>query len=80
VENVPLGEVMVGVNTDAAQGDYRSKAMAAGLNKGPGAVGKGKVSGPKFIQIPQKYHTPTTADLKTTIIKGTNTFDIDIPK
>jgi len=79
VENVPLGEVMIGVNTAAAQGEFQSKAMAAGLNKGPEGKGKGKIVGPKFIQIPVKYYSPDTSDLKTTIVKGTNTFDIDIP-
>lgn len=79
VENVPLGEVRVAVNTAAAQGDFQSKSMAAGAYKGPGTQGKAKVA-VKFIQVPPKYYSPDESGLKTTISKGPNTFDIDIPK
>ena len=79
VENVPLGAVTVGVNTDAGQGEYQSKMMNA-ANKGPGVKYKGKVFGVKFIAIPKKYHDPVTSGFKTTINKGTNTYDIDVPK
>jgi hypothetical protein len=80
VENVPLGEVNIAVSTAAGQGDYNTMMMASGVNKGPEGKGKGKVVGPKFIQVPEKYSSPTTSGIKTTIIKGTNTYDIDIPK
>jgi hypothetical protein len=80
VENVPLGEVKVGVNTAAAQGEFQSKMMSAGVYKGPEAKGKGRVSGLKFIQVPDKYHNPETSGLKTTVNKGSNTYDIAIPK
>src|SRR5438105_14102853 len=33
VENVPLGEVMIGVNTSAARGDFQSKSIAAAHRK-----------------------------------------------
>jgi hypothetical protein len=79
VENVPLGEVMVGVNTDAGQGEYQSKMMNA-ANKGPGVKYKGKVFGLKFVSVPKKYHDPGTSGFKTTVAKGTNTYDIDVPK
>jgi hypothetical protein len=80
VENVPLGEVKIGVNTRAAMGEYQSKVMSAGAYKGPEAVGKGKVTGIKFTAVPDKYHNPDSSGLTTTVSKGTNTFDIVIPK
>jgi hypothetical protein len=80
IENVPLGEVSVGVNTAAAQGEANAAAMAGGAYKGPGATGKGKAVGVKFIPIPAKYHDPTTSGLKTTVNKGANTYNIEVPK
>ena len=79
VENVPLGEVNIAVNTAAAHGDYQSKSMAGGAYKGPEATGKGKVVGLKFVQVPEKYFNPDTSGIKTTISKGNNTYDIEIP-
>ena len=80
VENVPLGEVQVGVNTSAAQGEFQSKMMAGGAYKGPEAAGKGRVTGLKFVQVPEKYFDPETSGIKTTVTSGVNTFDIVIPK
>ena len=80
VENVPLGEVQIGVNTAAAMGEYQSKMMAGGANKGPGAVGKGRVTGLKFTPVPEKYFNPETSGFTTSVTKGANTFDIVIPK
>ena len=79
VENVPLGEVMVGVNTDAGQGEYTSKMMGS-ANKGPGVKYKGKVFGIKFTSVPKKYQDPGTSGFKTTVDVGTNTYDIEVPK
>jgi len=79
VENVPVGEVRIGVNTAAALGQYQSKAMG-GAYKGPEAKGKGKVVGVKFVPVPDKYAKPETSGITTTIKKGPNTFDIVIPK
>jgi len=80
IENVPIGDVKIGVNTSAATGEYQSKMMAAGVYKGPEAHGKGKVQGPRFIAVPEKYFNPETSGISTTVKKGTNTFDIVIPK
>ncbi len=80
VENVPVGEIQIGVNTSAAMGEFQSKMMAAGVYKGTEAHGKGKVQGPRFVAVPEKYFNPDTSGLKTTIKKGTNTYDIVIPK
>ncbi len=72
VENVPLGEVKVGVNTEAATGDYQSKIRQASLTKGGPK--------PKFIAIPKQYHDPGTSGFKKSIEKGVNTYDIEVPK
>jgi len=75
VENVPLGEVLIGVNTDAATGDFQSAAMSAGAYKGPEAKGKGKVE-LKFVKVPAKFFDPKTSGQKTTVVKGVNNFPI----
>jgi hypothetical protein len=72
VANVPLGEVKIGVNTMAAQGEYQSKSRSAALDKSKPA--------PKFINVPAKYFDPDSSGLRTTISKGTNTYNIEIPK
>jgi hypothetical protein len=71
LENVPLGEVNLAVNTDAGKGAAMGRAMAAG--------GKGK-GAPKIIEVPKKYADPNTSGIKTTINTGPNTYDIVIPK
>jgi hypothetical protein len=71
--NVPLGEVSIAVNTKAGYGDFMTKTMSKAYEK------KG-IKPPKYIQVPEKYHEPTTTPLKKTIDKGPNTFDIKIPK
>jgi len=78
IENVPLGEVMIGVNTDAGRGDYQTAAMS-GTYKGPDGKGLGK-TGIRFIEMPAKFAEPTTSDLKTVINKGSNTYNIEIPR
>lgn len=71
LENVPLGEVNLAVNTDAGKGAAMGRAMAA--------QGKGKAP-PKIVEVPKKYADPNTSGIKTTINKGPNTYDIAIPK
>ena len=78
IENVPLGEVMIGVNTDAGRGDYQTAVMG-GTYKGPDGKGVGK-AGIKFIEVPAKFAEPTTSGIKTNINKGSNTFNIEIAK
>jgi len=72
LENVPLGEVNIGVNTDAGKGEAMGRAMsqAQGKAKGP----------PKLIDVPKQYADPGKSGIRTTIKKGVNTFDIAIPK
>jgi hypothetical protein len=70
LDNVPLGEVKISVNTPAGEGDWRTYSMNP-ANKG---------GGKKRIQVPEKYYKPETTTLKTNINKGPNTYEIKIPK
>jgi hypothetical protein len=72
LENVPLGEVNIGVNTDAGKGEAMGRAMAQSQGKAKGA--------PKMVDIPKQYADPGKSGIKTTIKKGANPFDIAIPK
>jgi hypothetical protein len=72
LENVPLGEVKIAVNTKAGQGDYMAHTMAPAMAK--------KRPNVKFTQVPEKYQDPATTTLTTTINKGPNTFEVKIPK
>jgi hypothetical protein len=72
-ENVPLGKVQIGVNTDAGKGQMTGKMMAQSQSKGQGSL-------PKIIDVPAKHADPTTSGITTTINKGGNSFDIVIPK
>lgn len=72
LDNVPLGEVQIGVNTAAAKGQMMGKAMGQ-------AQGKAKTP-LKMLDVPAKYGDPVTSGLKTTVQKGPNTFDIVISK
>ncbi len=72
-ENVPLGEVTIGVNTAAGRGQMMGKVIAKSQGKADGPV-------PKFIDVPAKYADATTSGINTTVNKGANTFDIVIAK
>lgn len=75
VENVPLGEVKIGVNTEAMRSQIISQQMAASY-KGPGAKGGSRPKAPPFVSLPAKLQDPETSGITTTIRKGKNTFDI----
>ena len=79
VANVPLGEVKIGVNTSAAKGDYMSLSMSMSY-KGPDAKGKASAALPRFIDLPEKWFDPERSGIQTTIQKGSNTYDIVIPR
>ena len=74
IENVPLGEVSLAVNTAAAKGQMMGQFMAAAQTKD-----KSKAP-PRIIDVPGKYTNPSSSGIKTTINKGPNTFDIVIPR
>jgi hypothetical protein len=78
VQNAPLGEVKVAVNTDAGKGDFMTYSMSKSY-QGPESKGAKKVN-LSYLEVPKKYHDPETSGLTTKIEKGSNTFDIVIPK
>ena len=77
VENVPIGEVKIGVNTDAAKGRMMGQAMAG---TDPKAKGGKKMAPPKVIDIPKKYHDPEKSGLTATTREGVTKHDIKISK
>jgi hypothetical protein len=79
VQNAPVGPVKLAVVTNP--GMARGAQMAAGANQGPGAKGKGKLGKvAEYVDVPVKYHTTNTSNLSYTVEKGTNKYDIVIPK
>jgi hypothetical protein len=72
LNNVPLGEVSIGVNTDAGKGKAMgmARAQAQGKAKGP----------PRIIDVPRRFAEPAKSGIKTTINEGANVFDIVIPR
>jgi hypothetical protein len=75
VKSAPLGEVKIGVNTEAMRSQAISQQMAQSY-KGPGAKGANRAAPTKFISLPAKYQDPDTSGITTTIKRGKNTFDI----
>lgn len=73
VDHAPVGEVRIGVNTDAGRGNMMGAMMAAG---------QGDSKGPKpvFVDLPKKFFEPTTSGITTTVKGGEppDTFDIKI--
>ena len=78
VERVPLGEVKIGVNTEAMKSNFVSQQMAQSY-KGPGSKGSGRAAGLRFVSVPAKYQDPETSGIKATIKAGKNTLDIVVP-
>ena len=70
--NVRLGEVSIGVNTEAGKGQAMGKAMAAAQGKAKGP--------PRIIDVPSRFADPSTSGIKTTIKEGANVFNIVIPR
>jgi len=72
LENVPLGEVNLGVNTEAGKGQAMGRVMAQ-------SQGKAKTA-PKMIDVPSRFAEPAKSGIKTTIQKGPNQYDIVIAR
>ena len=72
VERVPIGEVKIGVNTEAMRGNFIGQQMARSKGGGTGPA-------PKFVSVPAKYADPDTSGITTMTKRGKNTFDIVIP-
>ena len=77
LDNAPVGQVLIGVNTDASKGMMMGKAMA-GTN--PLEKKGAKASVQKVTDVPKKFHDPINSGLKTDVNRGSNKFDIKIPK
>jgi hypothetical protein len=77
VDNVPVGEVKIGVNTEAMRSQVIGQQMARSY-KGPGSKGSGQRTRLPFVSLPPKYFDPDTSGISTTIKKGKNEFDIVI--
>jgi hypothetical protein len=72
LENVPLGEVNIGVNTEAGKGQAMGKQMAQSQGKAKPSL--------KLIDVPRRFAEPARSGIKTSINKGPNTYDIVIPQ
>jgi hypothetical protein len=72
IENVPLGEVNIGVSSEAGKGQAMGRIMAAGRGQGKAA--------PKIVDVPKQYENPKSSGIKTSIQKGPNTFDVVVPR
>jgi hypothetical protein len=70
--NVPLGQVSLGVDTEAGKGQAMGRIMAAAQSKGAKA--------PRIIEVPKTFADPNKSGISTTISVGENTFDIVIPR
>jgi hypothetical protein len=73
VDHAPVGEVSIGVNTQAGRGMMMSAVMAAAYTKDKGAK-------PTFLDVPTKYFDPMASGIKTKVTnpKSDNTFDIEL--
>jgi hypothetical protein len=78
VENAPIGEVKVAVNTDAGKGDLITAQMQGGMYTGPDGKKAKRVS-IDYNQVPKKFQSPETTTITTTVNAGENTFDIVVP-
>jgi hypothetical protein len=78
IENAPLGEVKIGINTDAAKGQMIGEQMARAVHASKGG-GAPPGPPPAFRDVPAKYGNPDTSGFTTAINKGANTYDIVIP-
>ncbi|MHB0957409.1 MAG: hypothetical protein ACYC0X_25300 [Pirellulaceae bacterium] len=80
VDHAPLGSVKIGINTQAARGAMMGQMMAK-KQKAPGG-GKpdadAAAAPPKLVDLPEKYFTPDTSGISTTVNEGPNTFDIQL--
>lgn len=71
LQNVPLGTVQIGVNSEAGKGMMMGQIQASGQ-------GEKKAPLPKFVDVPEKYADPASSGVTTTVSEGANTFDIEL--
>jgi hypothetical protein len=79
VENAPLGEVKIGINTEAIKGQMISQQMAQSY-KGPGSKTGTRTPAPRLVEVPSKYWEPEKSGITTTVKRGTNTHNIVLNK
>jgi len=79
IENAPLGEVKIGVNTEAVKGQLISQQMSQGY-KGPGSKGGRRSPPAKLVEVPSKYWEAESSGVQTTIKRGKNSHDIVLAK
>lgn len=72
LDNVPLGEVNIAVDTETGKSQAKGRAMAQSQGKAKGA--------PRIIDVPKQFADPSKSGIKTTVNKGANTFDIVIER
>jgi hypothetical protein len=73
VQYAPVGNVRIGVNTDAARGMMMGAIMSASMS--------GDRSGmPTFVDVPAKYFAPETSGISAEVTnkKGLNDFNIEL--
>ena len=78
VENAPLGDVNIGVNTEAVKGQMISQQMAQSY-KGPGKGGT-RAPAPHLVEVPSKYWEAEKSGITTTVKRGKNTHNIVLSK
>ncbi len=71
VEHAPVGNVQIGVNTDAGQGMMMSAVMAAKFDKDSNEK-------PSFVNIPAKYFDPKRSGITAQVTNPTDTNSFDI--
>jgi hypothetical protein len=77
VDNVAVGQVKVAVNTEAARGQMIGRGMAG---TDPNAKAGKRAAPPKIVDVPKSYQNPDTSGITTTVKRGSNPFNIVIPK
>jgi hypothetical protein len=81
VTDAPIGECTIVVSVPAPKG---GSMQAPGMKPPAGIPGMEKMAGPKMVdpskvvQIPQKYNSRDTSDLKYTVRSGEQTHDIKL--
>jgi hypothetical protein len=79
VGNVPVGEVMVAVNTELARGDSVAAGMAGAYQGPEGGAKKGRAKLAGFVNLKEQYFDPEKSGLKTATKAGENEFNITLP-
>jgi hypothetical protein len=79
--NAPQGEVKITVDNDMLRPGGGMKQHSASQGKGagprPGGPEPTVVKG-KYVQLPAKYRSPETTDLRYTVTKGEQNKDIEL--